>query len=83
MVVVDILFQWMTVALGKVVHITQFSSQVVLAGTGQNTQICPTIFTSNVDYQSFLRDLRLKIIALKALRFARKDPVLRLEAKAN
>lgn len=79
MVVADILYQWMTAALGKVAHITQFSSQVVLASAAKNTQIGPSMmFTSNVDYQSFLRDRRLKIIALKALHSARKDPVLML-----
>lgn len=79
MVVANILYQWMTAALAKVVNITQFRSQVVLASTAKSTQIGPpTIDTSNIDSQSFLRDRRLKIIVLKALHSARKDPVLML-----
>ncbi|KAL2526449.1 Protein kinase superfamily protein [Abeliophyllum distichum] len=79
MVVADILYQWMSEALGKGVHITQFSSQVVVAHTAKNTQIGPSMITaSKGDYQSFLSDRRLKIILLKALDSARKDPVLML-----
>ncbi|KAL2549512.1 Protein kinase superfamily protein [Forsythia ovata] len=55
------------------------SSQLVVARTAKNTQIGPSMISaSNGDYQSFLSDRRLKIILLKALDSARKDPVLML-----
>lgn len=58
-VIADILYQWMSEALGQDVTITQYRI---------STPIC--------DYQSILRDRRLKVIFLTVLNSTRRDPIL-------
>ncbi|XP_031105219.1 uncharacterized protein LOC116010097 [Ipomoea triloba] len=65
-VLADVLYQWMSKALGKA---TKFSSDVQLA-TG----------TAIYDFKLILRDQRLKVIFFNALSSARKDPILMLRS---
>ncbi|GFP82828.1 uncharacterized aarf domain-containing protein kinase at1g79600 chloroplastic [Phtheirospermum japonicum] len=70
-IVADILYQWMSEALRKGPHLSKFSSPAVVTGA-HNPQ---TSSTGN-EYETLLRDRRLRVIFFKALNSAKKDPVL-------
>ncbi|XP_059628302.1 uncharacterized protein LOC132271059 isoform X2 [Cornus florida] len=79
-IIADIMYQWMFEAHGGGATTTQYSSQVRLA-TGDNLlDPFPSsrLATPNYDYQSILKDRRLKVIFFKILDSARKDPALML-----
>ncbi|KAJ0100924.1 hypothetical protein Patl1_06133 [Pistacia atlantica] len=79
-VIANILYQWMIESLGSRVSVTQNNSQLTLAHGADNGDLgsSSTLSTPNYDYQSFLRDKRLKVIFLKVLDPVRRDPVLML-----
>lgn len=78
-VIADILYLWISNALRSGVHVTRFSPQVQ---TGRGTSNIERDSSSRLllmnDYQSFLRDRRIKAIFFKILDSARKDPRLML-----
>ncbi|TYJ16114.1 hypothetical protein E1A91_A10G228500v1 [Gossypium mustelinum] len=81
-IIADILYQRMVKALGQLVPASQYSYKLRLAGGHQNTELHPSarLSTSSTvyDYQSLLRDRRLKLILSKILNSARKEPALML-----
>ncbi|KAL3520688.1 hypothetical protein ACH5RR_018837 [Cinchona calisaya] len=78
-VVADILYQWISKALRNGVDVTRFSPQVQLArGTSDIEIDSASRLPSLNDYQSLLRDRRIKIILFKILDSAKKDPILML-----
>lgn len=79
-VIADILHQWMFESLGSRVSVTQNNSQLTLARGTDNGDLGSSskLSTASYDYQSFLRDKRLKVIFLKVLDPVRRDPVLML-----
>ncbi|MBA0788880.1 hypothetical protein Gotri_000039 [Gossypium trilobum] len=81
-IIADILYQRMVKALGQLVPASQYSYKLRLAGGQQNTELHPSarLSTSSTvyDYQSLLRDRRLKLILSKILNSARKEPALML-----
>ncbi|KAL2249248.1 UNVERIFIED_CONTAM: hypothetical protein Sindi_2398500 [Sesamum indicum] len=72
--VADILYQWMCKALTPVLNITKFSSPILISTGAENPQISST----NIEYESILRDRRLRVIFFKSLNSAKKDPILLL-----
>lgn len=79
-VIADVLYQWILRFLPKAVQVSPLTSQVQLA-SGSNINIgrdSTSRLQSIDDYQSFLRDRRVKVIFFKILDSARKDPVLML-----
>ncbi|XP_057476620.1 uncharacterized protein LOC130764404 [Actinidia eriantha] len=70
-VIADIIYQWMVKASGQDTIITWYSSRVSMASGPENRELFS-------DCQRILRDRRLKVISLKVLASARKDPVLML-----
>ncbi|KAA8539333.1 hypothetical protein F0562_026025 [Nyssa sinensis] len=79
-VIADIIYQWMYEAFGRGVTITHYSSQMSLASGAENIDLgsSPRLSTPISDYQSILRDRRVKVIFFKVLDSARKDPILML-----
>ncbi|XP_071921435.1 uncharacterized protein [Coffea arabica] len=78
-VIADILYQWISRVLGNGVQVVQFSPQVQLGRGASNIEIdSSSRITPMIDYQSLLRDRRIKIILFKILDSARKDPILML-----
>lgn len=77
-VIADILYQWMCEALGQDITITQSSSRVRFVGGPDNQELGSSsrLSTPICDYNSILRDRRLKVIFLKALNSTRRCPVL-------
>lgn len=77
-VIADVLYQWMLRFLPKAVQVSPLTSQVQLA-SGSNINIGRDSRLQSIDdYQSFLKDRRVKVIFFKILDSARKDPVLML-----
>ncbi|XP_052199023.1 uncharacterized protein LOC127806070 isoform X2 [Diospyros lotus] len=79
-VVADIIYLWMCEAFGQSTSITQYNSQVILASEPNKKELSSSsrLATSIRDYQYILGDRRLKLIMLKILDSARKNPVLML-----
>ncbi|XVF83255.1 hypothetical protein PTKIN_Ptkin16aG0472000 [Pterospermum kingtungense] len=81
-IIADILYQCVFEALGQGVPTSQYSYQLRLAGGPQNRELGPSsrlsTTTTVYDYQSLLRDRRLKVIFSKILKSARREPVLML-----
>ncbi|KAL3838332.1 hypothetical protein ACJIZ3_022923 [Penstemon smallii] len=61
-IIADILYKWMSKALSKSLNLSKFDSPVMAIN----------------EYESILRDRRLRVIFLKALNSAKKDPLLML-----
>lgn len=79
-VIADIIYQWMFQAFGQGTKIDRYSPQVSLA-SGRNNQGLSSSSRLAIpisDYQAIVRDRRLKVIFLKVLDSARKDPILML-----
>ncbi|KAK6228173.1 hypothetical protein SCA6_000513 [Theobroma cacao] len=79
-IIADILCQWMFESLGQIVPASQYSYHLRLAGGPENRELGPSsrLFTPTYDYQSLLKDRRLKVIFFKILNSARKEPALML-----
>ncbi|KAL6980379.1 hypothetical protein U1Q18_052670 [Sarracenia purpurea var. burkii] len=79
-VIADVIYQWMFKAFGQGTTITSYSSRVSLASGSDNQDLTSSsrLATPLSDYQSILRDRRLKVILLKVFDSARKDPILML-----
>jgi aarF domain-containing kinase len=77
-IIADILYQWMCEALGQDIAITQSSSRVRFMSGPDNRELGSSSILSTpiCDYNSILRDRRLKVIFLKALNSTRRRPVL-------
>ncbi|XP_062155749.1 uncharacterized protein LOC133863711 [Alnus glutinosa] len=77
-VIADILYQWMCEALGQDNTITQSSSRVRFVSGPDNRELGSSsrLSTPICDYNSILRDRRLKMIFLKALNSTRRRPIL-------
>ncbi|XP_059456102.1 uncharacterized protein LOC132186243 [Corylus avellana] len=77
-IIADILYQWMCEALGQDIAITQSSSQLRFMSGPDNRELGSSsrLSTPICDYNSILRDRRLKVIFLKALNSTRRRPVL-------
>ncbi|KAE7996938.1 hypothetical protein FH972_001614 [Carpinus fangiana] len=77
-IIADILYQWMCEALGQDIAITQSSSRVRFMSGPDNRELGSSsrLSTPICDYNSILRDRRLKVIFLKALNSTRRRPVL-------
>ncbi|KAK6137957.1 hypothetical protein DH2020_028300 [Rehmannia glutinosa] len=73
-IVADILYQWMYEALEKGLNFSKFSSPVSTATAANNPQISAT----SDEYESILKDRRLRVIFFKSLNSAKKDPILLL-----
>lgn len=80
-VIANILYQWLFSALGQGITPTQYSSNVRLSGGPGNQQLGSSygLTTPFYDYQSFLKDRRLKVIFSKVIDSARRDPMLMLK----
>ncbi|KAF8395210.1 hypothetical protein HHK36_019153 [Tetracentron sinense] len=78
--IADLIYQWMIEALGRGINISQYKYQMKLASGPHNRGIGPSsrLTTPINDYQSVLRDRRMKVIFYKVLESARRDPVLML-----
>ncbi|GAY49580.1 hypothetical protein CUMW_120180 [Citrus unshiu] len=78
-VIADALYQWMCEALGRGIPVTR-SSQLRVAGGSDKRELEPSsgLSATIYDYQSFLKDRRLKVIFSKILDPVRRDPVLML-----
>ncbi|KAL0452177.1 UNVERIFIED_CONTAM: hypothetical protein Slati_1195800 [Sesamum latifolium] len=72
--VADILYQSMCKALTQVLSISKFSSPMLISTGAESHKISST----NIDYESILRDRRLRVIFFKSLNSAKKDPILLL-----
>ncbi|KAK4436016.1 hypothetical protein Salat_0765300 [Sesamum alatum] len=72
--VADILYQSMCKTLMQVLSISKFSSLMSISTGAENSQISST----NIEYESILRDRRLRVIFFKSLNSAKKDPILLL-----
>ncbi|KAG8390638.1 hypothetical protein BUALT_Bualt01G0104300 [Buddleja alternifolia] len=70
-IIADILYQWMSEAITKGLNLTKFSSPVMEPAGAHNPQIYS-------EYESILRDRRLRIIFFKSLKSAKKYPILML-----
>ncbi|PON63064.1 Tyrosine-protein kinase [Trema orientale] len=79
-VIADILYLWVFKALGKDVTTTRSGSQVILAIATDNRELSSSsrLSTPIYDYDSILRDRRLKVIFSNVLKSARRNPVLML-----
>uniref|UniRef100_A0A5B7BW00 Protein kinase domain-containing protein n=1 Tax=Davidia involucrata TaxID=16924 RepID=A0A5B7BW00_DAVIN len=79
-VIADIIYQWMFEAFRRGVTITKYSSQMSLASGADNIELGSSsrLSTPICDYQSILRDRRVKVIFFKVLDSASKDPILML-----
>ncbi|XWS07937.1 hypothetical protein CRYUN_Cryun41cG0034100 [Craigia yunnanensis] len=80
-IIADILYQWVFEATGQGVPASSYSYQRLAGGPqkgerGPSSRLSTT--TSVYDYQSLLRDRRLKVIFFKILKSARREPVLML-----
>ncbi|THG07462.1 hypothetical protein TEA_003470 [Camellia sinensis var. sinensis] len=74
-VITDIIYQQMFKTFGQGTTITRYSPRVSVASGPDNQELNSS---SIRDYQYILRDRRLKVILLKVLDSARKDPMLML-----
>ncbi|KAL7228702.1 hypothetical protein ACSBR2_007412 [Camellia fascicularis] len=74
-VITDIIYQQMFKTFGQGTTITRYSPRVSVASGPDNQELNSS---SIRDYQYILRDRRLKVILLKVLDSARKDPLLML-----
>lgn len=77
-VIADVFYLWILRTLAKVVEVTRLSSSQVRLPSGTHI-IWPASFSRLQmidDYQSFLRDRRIKVIIFNILNSARKDPAL-------
>ncbi|XP_034704591.1 uncharacterized protein slr1919 [Vitis riparia] len=78
--IADVLYQRMLEVIGQGIAITQHSSQWRLR-SGPNNRDLSSLSRSSAltyDYQSVLRDRRLKVIFFKIIDSVRRDPVLTL-----
>lgn len=80
-VIADVLYQCMVQTLGRGIAAAQFTSPVRLTGGPDNRELgSSSSFSAPInDYQSILRDRRLKVIFSRILDSARKDPALMLK----
>ena len=78
--IADVLYQRMLEVIGQGIAITQHSSQRRLRSGPNNRDLTSLSRSSTLtyDYQSVLRDRRLKVIFFKILDSVRRDPVLTL-----
>ncbi|XP_030488656.2 uncharacterized protein LOC115705459 [Cannabis sativa] len=81
MAIADILYLWIFKALGQDVTTTHSGSRVILAiGTNKKVLSSSSRLSERVyDYESILRDRRLKVIFSHVLKSARKNPILMLK----
>lgn len=79
-VIADMLTQWILEALGQGITTTQYASHLTLDSGTDNTGSGPSsrLSVPTYDYNSMLRDRRLKVIFSNILNSARRDPVLML-----
>lgn len=79
-IIADALYQQMLETLGRGIPVTHYSSKLRWAGGSKSTELEPSSRLSApiYDYQSFLRDRRLRVIFSKMLKPVRRDPVLML-----
>ncbi|KAF3433920.1 hypothetical protein FNV43_RR25023 [Rhamnella rubrinervis] len=77
-VIADMLYQWILGALRQGITATQYGSHLTLDGGTDNRGSGPSSRLSmpTYDYQSMLRDRRLKVIFSNILNSARRDPIL-------
>ncbi|XP_012086488.1 uncharacterized protein slr1919 isoform X2 [Jatropha curcas] len=80
-VIADLLYQWTVQTLGLGTKATLYASQVRLTNESDKRDLFPSSRLSMpiYDYQSIIKDRRLKIIFFRILDSARKDPVLILK----
>ncbi|TXG49556.1 hypothetical protein EZV62_025431 [Acer yangbiense] len=80
MVIADALYQWMFEVRRRGISVTKYTSKVRLAGGPDNRDLGSSsrLSTPIVDYKSFLRDRRLRVIFSKILEPLRRQPVLML-----
>ena len=78
-VIADIFYSWTLKAFGQGIAPTRYSSQAILASGIDNIELSssPRLSTP-INYEYILRDRRLKVIFLHALKSARKHPILML-----
>ena len=83
-IIADILYQRMFEALRRVVPAGQYNYRLRLARGPENRELGPSTrlytpsYDDTYDYQTLLRDRRLKVIFFKILNSARREPVLML-----
>ncbi|XVE68933.1 hypothetical protein DITRI_Ditri09bG0109700 [Diplodiscus trichospermus] len=81
-IIADILYQRVFEALVRVLPASQYSYRLRLAGEPQNRELGSSsrlsTTTTDYDYQSLLRDRRLRLILFKILKSARRERVLML-----
>ncbi|CAK9136147.1 unnamed protein product [Ilex paraguariensis] len=68
-VITDVLYQWISETIGRGALITRYNIEL-----GSSSTLSTPIY----DYESILRDRRLKVIFFKVMDSARKHPVLML-----
>jgi len=80
-VIADALYHWMTQTFGRGIMATRYGSQVRLTSEADNRELSTSsrLTVPVYDYQSIIRDRRLKVIFSRILDSARKDPVLMLK----
>lgn len=71
-VVADLLYKWISEAVEKGLNLSKLSSPFMVA-TGAND---PQVSSTNDEYESILRDRRLRVIFFKSFNSVRKDPIL-------
>ncbi|KAL2324793.1 hypothetical protein Fmac_023851 [Flemingia macrophylla] len=78
-IIVDILYQWMIKLFGQGITVTQYS-RVILANGLSNKESGPSPRPSfsTYDYDSILRDRRLRVIFSKVLKSSSRDKILML-----
>ena len=80
-IIADVLYLWIFKALGKDITRTRPSSEVILAiGTERRELSSASRSSATIyDYDSILRDRRLKVIFSNILKSARRKPTLMLK----
>ncbi|KAF5742532.1 hypothetical protein HS088_TW09G00582 [Tripterygium wilfordii] len=77
--IAEIVSQWMVKGFRPRITVSQYRSRARLADGPNNKGVGPSSILDTNEYQSLLRDRRLKVIFSKVLDSARKDPVLMLK----
>lgn len=80
MALADTVYKWMCQALVKCFNLSRLSSVLTVASEAKYRRIGSTRLTSpSSEYESILRDRRIKVIFSKAIYSARKDRILMLK----
>ncbi|XP_075502798.1 uncharacterized protein LOC142540491 isoform X2 [Primulina tabacum] len=79
MALADTIYKWMCQALVKRFNLSRLSSILMVASEAKYRSIGSTRLTSPSEYESILRDRRLRVIFSKATYSARKDRILMLK----